>query len=244
MVSQQSIKDLASTKFKCLVFKNTLSKTRGIIQQMPLCIKLYINQSQIMLKKMQEKFCIKVQDLLLLQLKFHFGTKIQDSPFNLQYIIYSIDWIKSSIESDETLKPLITISDYTHSANQSKSQIFCNKQVSINVIATYQVIINKDVKRHYNDGIVNQMKKQIFNSFFKSRYFQQIQASVIINQCLVTMNLPKQRLIPNIKIFHNYKKINLMNLWPSSDQHYKCTFNQFQIKIMTRMSQHIASQVS
>ncbi|CAK88341.1 unnamed protein product (macronuclear) [Paramecium tetraurelia] len=66
------------------------------------------------------------------------GITEQNLNSNLQYIIYSIDWIQSSGEADEALKLLDTLSGFNLNVSQSKSQIFYNQQFSVNVLANFK----------------------------------------------------------------------------------------------------------
>ncbi|CAD8047770.1 unnamed protein product [Paramecium primaurelia] len=66
------------------------------------------------------------------------GITKQDLNSNLQYLIYSIEWIQSSVEADEALILLDSLSNYNSNISQSKSQIFWNQQFSVNVLANFK----------------------------------------------------------------------------------------------------------
>ncbi|CAD8059154.1 unnamed protein product [Paramecium sonneborni] len=84
-----------------------------------------------------------------MQIQFYFQQFIQNQEFsqgitipeintNLQYLIYSIDWIQSSVEADQALVFLEILSQFNINISQSVSQIFSKQQFSVNVLVNFK----------------------------------------------------------------------------------------------------------
>ncbi|CAD8056165.1 unnamed protein product [Paramecium sonneborni] len=71
--------------------------------------------------------------------KFIEGITNPEINTNLQYLIFSIDWIQSSVEADQAVILLQLLSQYNVNISQSASQIFSNEQFSVNVLMNFQL---------------------------------------------------------------------------------------------------------